>query len=475
MPREIPIDRPSAWRRVRRAVQEFLWVPTAIMAGFVALSVVVIWLDRSPPGWLEPLRGVLAAHVFQEAESTRAFVGLMTTGLITVASITFSMLLLALQQSASMVGAQVVYSFLLRRRNQVLLGFILAAALFVLATRAGASNGFAPVLGASVSLVLTAAALYSLAVLLFMAVNQMRPQVVLSEVRTVTLEARRRQRDLLLATYRSSRYEGGTEVSVRTEEHGYVRDVDVAVLREGLRSREGEVEVEICAEIGEFVGYGDELARVRAARPSEAERLAGVVREAMVLDYQRAVERDPSFGVQQIHMAGWSSGSTANHNPGVAFDAVRNLRDILGRWSATYAEVEASDGTLPVVYPDGLVERVIEALEALALVSTESLQSATFEEVLHAYRLSFGALPARMQDRVATSLGRLVTGLGDLLLTPQLERALEGMASALRAAGHTDAAATVETATRQMASASGQLAARSTRVKEATSNGSGSG
>ncbi|MDX1419220.1 MAG: DUF2254 family protein [Rubricoccaceae bacterium] len=469
----VPIDYPSAWSRVRRGFVEFLWVPTVVVLGFAALAVGVVWLDRSAPGWIAPVRSVVEAHLFRRAGATNAFLGMVTTGLITMTSITFSMLLLALQQSASLIGAQVVYSFLLRRRNQLLLSFFLGSTLFALVVHASAHEGFNPLLGAALSLLLTAAALYALAVLVFTAVNQMRPQTVIGEVRTLTLEARRRQRELLLVSYRSPRYLGGTEVRIRTEQHGYVREVKVDPLREALATRRGEVEVEIPLEIGDYVAYGEELARVRAAVPEEAHRLAEVARKAVELDYQRAVRRDPSFGIEQIRMIGWSSGSTAYHNPSIAQEAIRNLRDIVARWTENYDEVEGSGGSLPLVYPDGLVQRALTAMESLAVVATESLQPKTFEEVLHAYSHVFGQLPEHLQDRTAISMGRLVTALGDLVLTPQLEKALGEVAQTLRASGYGNAADVVETATQQMASGAGTLAARATRVKEATSDASG--
>lgn len=471
----VPIDRAPLLSKVRRAYGEFLTVPSLVMLGFLALAVATLWLDRAGPDWIHPVRDLVERYLFRKASSTNSFLGMVTTGLITMTSITFSMLLLALQQSASLIGVQVVNSFLLRRRNQTLLGFFLGITLFVLVVHAAANDSFNPLLGAVLALLFTMAALYALALLVFSAINQMRPQEVIAEVRTLTLQAREEQRDLLLASYRTPRFTGGTEVRVTTEHHGYVRDIDLPALRKALQARQGEAEVEIRLEIGDYVSYDEELARVRAAVPEEAERLARATKAALQLDYQRATRRDPAFGIQQILMIGWSSGSTAYHNPGVAAESVRNLRDVVARWSEDYDAVEGSPGSIPLVYPDGLVERALEALEALAVVSTESLQYPTFEEVMRAYARLFGRLPAHLQDRVGTALHRLVTGLGDHVMTRSLEEALEEMVGALRAAGHAETADVVETALQQMASTAGTLAARSTRVQEATSSGSSGG
>ncbi len=465
MPPVVPIDGSKAWSRIRKGFLEFLWVPTAVMLVCVVVAVITIWLDSHGPRWVLPARHMVESHFFRQARSTNDFLSMLTTGLITMTSITFSMLLLALQQSASLLAPQVVYSFLMRRRNQTLMGYFLGATMFVLLVHSSAHEGFNPVLGAALSLLLTAAALYALLILVFTAVNQMRPQTVIGDVRTLTLEARRHQRELLLASYRSPRYFGGTEVNVRTERHGYVRDVDVGALRKALRSARGKVEVEICIEVGNFAAYGEVLARARAERPDEAKRLAEAARASIALDYQRSVRRDPAFGVEQLHMIGWSSASSAYQNPGISMAVVRNLRDILARWAASYEEVEGSDGTLPLVYPDGLVKRVLESLEALAVVATESLQQETFVEVLHAYRLVVSRLPEHLQMRVCASVCRLVTALGDLVLTPQLEDVLEAFARTLAELGHADTADVLMTAKREMASRSGTLGARSTRAK----------
>jgi hypothetical protein len=170
---------------------------------------------------------------------------------------------------------------------------------------------------------------------------------------------------------------------------------------------------------------------------------------------------------------GWSSGSTAYHNPDIALEAVRNLRDIIDRWVVNFEEVEGSGGRIPLVYPDGLVERALEAIGALAVVSTESLQFATYEEAVRAYEGVFTRLPDHLQDRVVTSLRRIVTGLGDHVLTRSLEEALTAVVRTLREEGYADAADAVETARQQMASVAGSLAARSTRAQEVTSAGGG--
>lgn len=467
MKQNVPTARADFASRLRRAFSEFLWMPGLTLIGATGVALVILWLDTAEYEWIRELREPLAANIFQNASSTKSFLETSATGLLTMTSITFSMLLLALQQSASLIGAQVVYSFLLRRRNQILLSYFLGVTLFTLIVAAFASDEFHAPISAFVVLLMMAGSLFGLALLVFTAVNQMRPQVVIGEVRTLTLEARQRQKDLLLASWRTPQYRGGTEVAVTTEDRGYLRDVDVEQLRRALQTRKVEAEIEILPEIGNYVAYGEVMARVRAETRAEAERLAQVTRAALRLDYRRAVKRDPSFGIEQLLMIGWSSGSTAEHNPGVAAESVRNLRDIAARWAETYESVEQSDGEIPLVYPDGLMKRVFDAFQALAGVSSESLQTPLFEEVLHAYILLIPRLPEELLDQLVDSLGRLMTALGDLVMTRMLDEAMEKLAVALSNRGREEAAARIRDAKREMASLSWGIEGRSTRAQEA--------
>lgn len=464
------LGRTSLASRLQRAYREFLKLPTYLMAGLLVLSILFSVLDRSEAAWLSAGREWIRGVLFGGGVHVMDFLGLLTSGLIGMTTITFSMLLLALQQSATVVGVQVVNSFLLRRRNQLLLGFILGTTVAVLVMRAAAvpeRTGLA----VAFALVLTLLALYGLAVLLYAAVNQTRPQAVLEEVRTLTLEARRHQERLLRGSYREPRYEGGVESIVWNAKHGYVREIRFDDLVALLEGSDGKVEVEFRIEVGDYVAYGEEVARVRAERREESERLAAATRDIVVLDSQRATARDPSFGVEQLQMAGWSSGSSAFQNPGVAMEAVRNLRDVIARWAVDFEQEEASGSRLPIVYPDGLVIRAIDAVESVGVASTESLQAPTLEEVFRAYRNLLPDLPESLRDRVEGSIRRLLTGVADHVLTRPLESEMKKLARALREVGSVATAEGLEDALEGLREVSGQVAARSNRAQLASSDG----
>ena len=96
----------------RQALAEFLLVPIGIIVGFLLLAACTFVLDRSSAAWLMPIRTLLQAYVFADARATGELLGTIAAELITIASITISLLLIALQQSASALTHQVYDQFL---------------------------------------------------------------------------------------------------------------------------------------------------------------------------------------------------------------------------------------------------------------------------------------------------------------------------------------------------------------------------
>lgn len=110
MSRRAGQDRPwfaGVAESIHQAFAEFLAVPTCIIAGFLALSAGSYLLDRAKPVWLAPLRNLLQAHVFADPAATSSLLS-AAGGLMTVASITISLLLLALQQAAANMMTQIL-------------------------------------------------------------------------------------------------------------------------------------------------------------------------------------------------------------------------------------------------------------------------------------------------------------------------------------------------------------------------------
>lgn len=452
---------------IRRAFREFLAVPTLMIVGFLLLAAGSSALDHGHVAWLDSARAVLKARVFADAKATGDLLSTIAGGIITVTSITISLLLLALQQLAGSLTAEVYDQFLRRRHNQAYFGFFVGLALYALVTLATVNEGFNPIFGGTLAFLLTIIALYLLIVLLYTTINQMRPSEVIDEIHSHILSARQGQVQFIRRTRRASRQVGAGRTPVTSAKTGFVTKVALDRLEAAAREAEGAVEFVLLVSIGSYVSFGDVIAEVRAETPAQANALEDCVRSAIQLERQQNLPADPAHGIGQLEMIGWTSISTAKSNPAPGLLVIHSLRDLLARWAAE-ERAPPEKPPAPVVYTDTVPAQLMNAFESLAVVATESMQHQSFAEVLRTFSVLFNRLPPDQQARAEDLILRVLSGLGDHILTVQLEEELSALATALTDGGRTETAAAVRTARETLARSVGRANSRGTRLAEGT-------
>lgn len=453
----------GAYALFRRAFAEFLTLPTGVILAFILLAIGSFVLDRTEIAWLEPVRALLKTHIFVNAKATSDLVGTIAAGLITVTSITISLLLVALQQAAGSLTTEVFDQFLRRRLNQFYFGFFVGLSLFALITLATVNDRFNPVFGATLAFLLTGVALYLLILLLYTTINQMRPAEIIEEIHRLTLLARQRQLGLLRRTRRTSGSEAVVGTTVRAAQHGYVTRIDVDTVGDAARRAGPEVEVILLTSIGSFVALQDVIAEVKAGTPTVAMQLEDAVQCAIHLERKRDVILDPAYGIEQLQTIAWTSISTAKSNPAPGLLTIRSLRDVLARWAIEENE-QPAEPPYPVVYTDNTFAQLMDAFENFAVVSSESMQHQNFIEVLYTFTAMFDRLPVAWQRRTEEIISSMLSVLGDLVLTAELDGALSALAEKLEAAARYETASAVTAAQRQFRLSVGKLNSRATRV-----------
>lgn len=451
---------------IRRAFSDFLAVPTATVAAFLLLAFGTYMLDRKVVTSLEPLRAFLRMHLVVDPTATTALLGVIAGGLITITSITFSLLLLAVQQSAAALTSQVLDQFLRRRLNQLYFGVFVGVSLYALVILATTNTNVTPVFGATCALVLTLIALMVLVLLLYTTLNQMRPNRIIEAIHDLTLRARERELALLSRTRREPVLRGAAvKVVVRSEHNGYVASLGLDRIGRAAKTVSGEAEVVLLVSMGTFVCFHDPIAEVSAPNEAEAHAIATAVRLAVDLQRQRDFHVDSGFGVMQLANIGWTSISSSKSNPAPGLAAIRELRDLLSRWSEeTIPECAPPSKAVPVVYRDSALEGVIGALESLAVAASESIQHQSCAEVVRSLAIIFPRLPAALKPRAEETVMSIISGLGDHVLTMDLRDALDRLIDSLTSNGRPDSAAALCRARAELAESLGVLNSRGTRV-----------
>jgi uncharacterized membrane protein len=300
--------------------------------------------------------------------------------------------------------------------------------------------------------------------LLYTTINQMRPGVVIETIHDHILRAREHQRSWL-PKLRSAPLRTGAATLVRTRSHGYVVGLRLDALGAAARQARDDIEIVLRVSIGSYVAFGDMLAEVRAAHRDDAAALALVVSQAIRIESQRDLDTDPAYGIDKLAIIGWTSVSTAKSNPSPGLLVVRSLRDILARWSAGDVDRAAGAETVPVVYRDDVLPQLMDALETLLVVASESMQPQTAAEIIRTLAVMFDRLPVEQQRRSEDLVRRSLSALGEHVLTAELDTALAELIDTLERAGRHETGQEVRGARDRLAVSIGKLGSRATRAK----------
>jgi uncharacterized membrane protein len=456
---------------VRRAFTEFLAAPSAVAIAFLAAALATSWLDRRRFAALEPVRELLRVNLFADPKATSDLLGTVAGSVITVTSITISVLAVALQQSASSLTTAVFDQFLRRRVNQVYFGFFVGLSVFtlvILSTVSAADPPLNPVFGGSLALAATVVALQLLILLLYTTINQMRPAEIIDTIHAHVLSARACQHGLLARTRRSPRAggAGAAREPVTAAERGFVTGLDLGAMDAALREAGAGAEIVLGVSLGVHRACGEQVAEVTAADRERAEALAEAVRAAVRLEPQRDVASDPAYGVEQLATIAWTSISSAKSDPAPGLLVIGCLHDLLVRFADEERErpVELADEAAAIVYRDDVALVLLDALEGLAVCSSQSMQPQSYAEVVRTLARSLSRLPQAWRTRVEDVALRILTALGDHVLTRPLESALDELAGALRADGRSSAADRVAAASDRLRRSLGELDSRATRA-----------
>jgi len=370
---------------LRRGIAEFLRVPFLIALLACGLGVLVAIADGLPAD-----RSVVRriAENIVPAHGSTDFVAAVATSLLTVTSITFSVLLLAVQQTASSLTPVVFDQFLRRRSNQVYFGVFVGLTAFTFLVFGLAQPKQPPVYGGVLTLLFTIVALVALLMLIHSTIDQMRPETVVRSIHELALRARESELKMLGYTRAESHSDQSSPARpVRVPDSGYVVSVDIERLTQVAGRVGADAEIIVESRIGDYVVFDDVVARVVGCDPGD-DSYDLDVRLAFVLDDIRDVDAESGYAIDQLQNIAWATGTSAEQSPNTATTAIRALRDLVTRWLIG-GERDRSDWTdepeRPVVYRDGAVGRILEALGTLLVATAESRQAQTCAELLGAF------------------------------------------------------------------------------------------
>ena len=288
----------TAWQRL---TVSFWLVPSTMAVLAIVFAFALLGLDRAgTTRGLEELGPPFSIGV----DGARSLLSTITGSVITVASLVFSLILIALTLAAGSIGARLLQRYMRKRTIQLTLGVFVATfvySLLVQSALGGAEYGV-PRLSVFVALLLAIASLFWLIFAFHDLARTIQVDNAVASLSNDLVAALTRQAEAASGCSESALPQKEMALPVRfdlpCETDGYVRSIDHEALVTLAAAADAVVRVR-CGP-GDFLLREQTLAEVRAAADSEAtERLRQEVPRVIVLGPSRSELGDPTF---RIHL-----------------------------------------------------------------------------------------------------------------------------------------------------------------------------
>ncbi len=313
--------------RARDLTGSLAFIPAVFLAGFALLAIGLVELDdrlQVTPAWYA-FRG--------DASAARTVLSVIAGSLITVAGLTFSITMVALQLASSQFSPRVLRTFFADRLTQVTIGGFVGTFVYALLVLRSVSAGFVPRLSIAVATLLGIAAVLLLIAFLHHVAQMIQVSHIMGAIAHDTL----RRLDHLYPGRYGEPEDAAEHVlerwceepagAVHPDRPGYVQRVELDALAHELARDVDRVAILVCP--GDFASLGAPLALVWPA--GAAERCVEPVRDAIPLRRERDLEQDVDFGLRQLTDTALKAISPGVNDPATAVTCIGYLRSILVR------------------------------------------------------------------------------------------------------------------------------------------------
>lgn len=313
------------------------------------------------------------------AESAREVLSTITSSMITLTALVFSITVLVLQLASNQFSPRIIRSFLREKSTRQALSIFVGTFVFsmVVLTKVRVEpDEFVPGLSVWVAFVL---------VLLSTGVFIHYIDRMTQSVRAITIISRiageaRRSLELMYPEPTSGRLEPEHELPASAPDHvvyhegppGVLAAVDCDALLEVAGAKDGCIV--LVHKIGDFVPSGGPIFRLWGHESPDEDRLRG----ALSIEEERTIEQDPAFGFRQLVDIAVRALSPGVNDPTTAVQALDHLHDLLRRLTRCEFPPEAQrneHGNVCLLLPrPNYRDYVRLALEEIAQYGESSVQ-----------------------------------------------------------------------------------------------------
>ena len=312
----------------------FLVRPLAIALTLAAAGFSLSWLEEDHPGigaWVPPL--LFPSH--SDPQVAQVILGAIGTSIMTVVSIVFAIVLMALTLASMQFSPRIIVSFARDRVTQGTLGIFLGTFSYCMAALPAAHSQprpFAPVLTVLGAMLL---ALACVAWLLYFIHHISQAISVNQIVDKIAKETEAVVDDTMPWPRRATHMTGAGPIGqltweqpVLSEVSGYIRFIDVNRL--ATLATDHRIKIQVLHRVGRFVPQGVPLMNISKAERTTPE-LEAALRAAFDFGPSRTLQQDVEFGILLIVDIALKAISPAVNDPSTAISCVDQLSRIMIR------------------------------------------------------------------------------------------------------------------------------------------------
>jgi uncharacterized membrane protein len=308
--------------------ESLAFLPAVMVALFAGLGVGLVELD-------DAVNTTGVVYVFAgDASAARTVLSVIAGSLITVAGLTFSITMIALQLTSSQFSPRILRTFFADRVTQLTIGAFVGT--FVYALLVLRSVGTFGGTGAVPRIAVTAASVLGVAavILLVVFLHHVAEMIQVSHIAGAIAHDTLRRLDVLYPECYGKAEDGSAALAhwrseppgrVGPPRPGYVRRVDLDQLADALAGHADRVAVLVCP--GDLVSVDATLLEVWPAEAARCDALA----DAVNIGSERDLDQDVGFGVRQLADIALRAMSPGVNDPATAVTCIGYMRSILVR------------------------------------------------------------------------------------------------------------------------------------------------
>ncbi len=413
--------------RLEKIRSSYWFIPTVMVVGAIVLAVAAVEIDQARQTSWPGFFGWIASGSPEEA---RSFLATVAGSMITIASVTFSITMVALVQASGQFGPRLLVNFMRDRGNQIVLGTFIATFIYCLmvlrSVRSTEHNIFVPHFALLIAFGLSISSVGVLVYFLHHIAIMLQAEHVIGAVgrELERAVARLYPDELTFSEFRHELEQPGDlpdyldmdEAStVTATRNGYVQAIDA----DGLLAlaEENDWVLRLMHRPGDFIANGSVIVAVWPDADLQ-EDVTQQIEEAFVLGQQRLRIQDVEFPVNQLVEIAVRALSPGINDPFTAIACVDQLTSGLSQL------VERS---IPAGYrygEDGKLRLLTDALTFTSIIA------AAFDQVRQHARADV-AVTMRLLEAIATIAPHTRTREQREVLTRQAEMLRRGSENAI--------------------------------------------